>query len=113
MAIKITGKVYNLRQTEKSVFCGIQIYNSAAKVGAFLNAQFIRDAFEPATRLENKDKVEILDGFITADAYKRKGEEEARPNLKLIVYEFNNLTNPGENGEGDFHPAEDENSLPF
>lgn len=107
MGITIKGKVCNLRQTDKSVYCGLNIYNSKDKVGAFLNAQFIKDAFEPATRLENKDKIEITAGFITATEYKEV------KSLKLIVYEFNNLTHPEESGEGDFHPTEDENDLPF
>jgi hypothetical protein len=107
MAITIKGKVYNLRQTAASVYCGIKIYNTKDKVGAFLNAQFIKDAFEPATRLENKDTVEIESGFITAAEYKET------KSLKLVVTEFSNLTNPEESGEGDFHPAEDETDLPF
>jgi hypothetical protein len=104
--VKIIGTVCNLRQTEKSVYCGINIYNAKDKVGAFLNAQFIKDAFEPATRLDKKDKIEITSGFITATEYKEQ------KSLKLIVMGFNNLTNP-EGNTGEFQPADDENDLPF
>lgn len=107
MAITIKGKVHNLRQTDKSVFCGINIYNVQKKVGAFLNAQFIKDAFEPATRLENKDMIEVIEGFMTADEYKEI------KSIRLVVTEFKNLTNPEENGGGDFPQVDDESGLPF
>jgi hypothetical protein len=116
MGLKITGecKVYNLKQNDKSVAAGLGLStkdNEGNWKTEFIQGYFVKEAFEPATRLDKKDKIEIVSGSLNIKTVENDGRKNTY--YSVTVFEFNNLTHPEE--DGDFHPAgeEDSEELPF
>jgi len=118
MALKVIGecKVYNLKQREKSVTAGLGISSKDSEgqwKTEYIQAIFVKDAFEPATRLDKKDKINIISSSLSIKTVP-KGEQKITY-YSVVVFEFENLTNPEENSSdgGDFHPSDSEDDLPF
>jgi hypothetical protein len=118
MGLKVTGecKVYNLKQGEKSVKAGLGL-NSKDNQGQwkteFIQGMFVKEAFEPATRLEPKDKISITSSSLSVNTVEKDGRKTTY--YSVVIFEFENLTNPVGNSEGGFHEASEEESgdLPF
>lgn len=116
MALRVTGecKVYNLKQNDKSVAAGLGLStkdNEGNWKTEFIQGYFVKDAFEAATRLDKKDKIEIISGTLNIKTVEKDGRKITY--YSVTVFEFNNLTHPEEDGEVDFHPTDEETDLPF